>query len=66
MKYTVTIEETLSQDFEVHAANLTEALALAEKKYKSGEFVLCPGELTGKQMRAVCTENGESTDWVNF
>ena len=40
MKITVTIEEHISQAFEVEADTLEEAMQIAEDKYRSGEFVL--------------------------
>lgn len=47
--YKVTIEETISQDFEVEANTIMDALEIAEQKYKNGIFVLSPGTL-------VCTK----------
>ena len=44
MKYTITIEETVAKDFEIEANSADEAYEIAEQKYKSGEFVLDPGE----------------------
>ena len=44
MKYTITIEETIAKDFEVEADSAKEAYETAEQKYKSGEFVLDPGD----------------------
>lgn len=39
MKITVTIEEHISQPFEVETDTLEEAMQIAEDKYRSGEFV---------------------------
>lgn len=44
MQYTITIEETVAKDFEVEAASAEKAYETAKQKYKSGEFVLDPGE----------------------
>ena len=44
MKYTITIEETVVKDFEIEADNAEEVYETAEQKYKSGDFVLDPGE----------------------
>ncbi|MCQ2049875.1 MAG: DpnD/PcfM family protein [Candidatus Saccharibacteria bacterium] len=43
MKYTITIEETVAKDFEIEARGADEAYEIAERKYKSGDFVLDPG-----------------------
>lgn len=52
MKYTVTIEETVVKDFEVEAESMERAIDAAIINYKSGEFVLDPGEVIHKQIRA--------------
>ncbi len=66
MKFIVTIEEMVSQDFEVEADDVGEALALAEEHYRNGKFVLEPGNLVAKQM-CVCDKNGGNcTEWVLF
>lgn len=65
MKYTITIEETNTKDFEIKASSAEEAYEIAERKYKAGEFVLDPGECQFKQM--VITEpSEESTEWREF
>lgn len=64
-KYTVTIEETVSQGFEVEAESAEEAMKIAEQKYHDGEFVLEPGELVSKQM-AITSPNNEATEWTEF
>ena len=66
MKYIITIEEMVSQDFTVDAANMEEAMELAEQKYNTGEFILSPGNLVTKQMSGQCLETKEATDWVEF
>ena len=43
MKYMITIEEINTKDFVVNASNSAVACEIAEGKYKSGEFVLVPG-----------------------
>ncbi len=64
-KYTVTIEEMVSQGFEVEADSAEEAMRIAEEKYDSGEFVLEPGELVAKQM-AITSPDNEATEWKEF
>lgn len=64
-KYIVTIEETVSQNFEVEAENAEQAIELAENKYKNGEFVLEPGDVCFKQM-AIMNPDDEATEWIEF
>ena len=64
-RYIVTIEEMITQDFEVQADNMAEALKIAEKQYKDGEFVLAPGNLVCKQISATDNE-GDIVDWYEF
>jgi hypothetical protein len=44
MNFIVTLQETLVQDFCVEATSTEEAINVAIKKYREGEFVLEPGE----------------------
>lgn len=64
-KYTIAIEETVVGEFEITAKNETEALRIAEDKYKHGDIVLCPGELQFKQM-AVVHSSGDIIEWHKF
>ena len=65
MKYTVTIEETVIKDFEVEADSMENAIEAAIINYKSGEFVLDPGEVIHKQIRAFYhTQKG--SEWRDF
>ena len=64
MKITVTIEEHISQPFEVEADTLEEAMQIADDKCRSGEFVLENPCVTKKLMMA---ENDyEVTLWEEF
>ena len=65
MKYIITIEETVTKDFEVEANDAEEAYKIAEQKYNSGEFVLYPGECHFKQI-AITTPSNEATEWKEF
>lgn len=65
-KFQITIEETVSQTFEVEAESIDEAMLIADDKYDSGEFVLEPGELVDKQMKGYDPETDEDTSWVQF
>ena len=64
MKITVTIEEHISQAFEVEADTIEEAMEIAEDKYRSGEFVLENPCITAKLMMA--ENNYEATEWEEF
>lgn len=65
MKYTITIEETNAKDFEIETESAEEAYEIAEQNYKSGKFVLDPGEYQFKQI-AITSPNNESTEWREF
>ena len=65
MKYTITIEEAVAKDFEIEANSAEEAHETAERKYKSGEFVLDPGEYQFKQI-AITAPSNEATEWQEF
>lgn len=65
MKYIITIEETIAKDFKVEANSADEAYETAERKYKSGEFVLDPGECQFRQI-AITAPSDEATEWREF
>lgn len=65
MKYTITIEETVTKDFEIEASDADEAYEMAEQKYKSGEFVLDSGECQFRQI-AITKLSNEATEWREF
>lgn len=62
MKYTITIEETCTKDFDIEADSAEKAYKIVEHKYKSGEFVLDPGECQFRQM-TITNPSEESTEW---
>lgn len=64
-KFVITIEETVSQNFDIEAENAEQAMAFAQEKYQNGEFVLEPGEVYFKQM-ATIKPDGEATEWIEF
>ena len=65
-KFIVTIEETISQDFEVIAENEEDAIDIAIEKYNNGEFCLSPGTLVAKQMAVENITDNLFTDWFEF
>lgn len=66
MKFKITIEEHISETFEVEATNIGEAMEIAQEKYRKGEFVLEPGEVTAKLMMAEDEYGVECTEWEEF
>ena len=65
MKYTITIEETVTKDFEIEANSANEAYETVEQRYKNGEFVLDPGEYQFRQI-AITKPDDECTEWREF
>lgn len=65
-KYHVTIEESISQTFEVYAKDDDEAIAITEQKYANGEFVLDQANLVSKQMELRNETESYSTEWIEF
>lgn len=63
--FKITIEEHISETFEVEANDIGEAMEIAEEKYNDGEFILEPGNVTAKLMMADDGE-GECTEWTEF
>ena len=53
MRYTVLIEEVVSQEFAVEASSPEEALRLAKDQYVKGKIVLEPGNLEDVSMKIV-------------
>ncbi len=64
-KYTIAIEETVVEEFEIEANDFEEALDIATEKYHKSEIVLCLGEVQSKQIAVIKPEN-ESTEWIKF
>ena len=64
-KYTIAIEETIVDEFEIEANDFNEAMNIAEEKYREGEFVISPGEVQFKQI-AVISPSCERTEWNEF
>ena len=66
-KFKIIIEEHISQEFEVEAKDMEEAMRIAEQKYCDGEFVVDAFNApTARLMYAENKETGESTEWEEF
>lgn len=65
-KFKITIEEHISDTFEVEANDIGEAMEIAQEKYRKGEFVLEPGKVTAKLMTAEDEDGEECTEWKEF
>ena len=63
--FKIAIEEHINQIFEVEAADLEEAMQLAEERYYKGEYVLDDVNVSAKLMSAE-DGNGDYTEWVEF
>lgn len=53
MRYTVLVEEVVSQEFAMEASSPEEALRLAKDQYSKGKIVLEPGNLEQVSMKIV-------------
>lgn len=64
-KFRVIIEETISDEFEIEAASQKEAVNCAIKQYKTGVFVLSPGNLEQHKISLI-DKTGQPTEWIEF
>lgn len=65
-RFIVTIEEVVSEDFDVTTDCIENAIQLACKKYNSEEFVLSPGNLESKQLMVYDVNNNIYSYWVDL
>jgi len=65
-KFEITIEERVSQVFEVMAEDEDEAEQIAKQKYSDGAFVLDNSTSTSQQMYIYDTETKKDTGWFDF
>ena len=65
MKYKIIIEEAVAKDFEIEAESAEEAYKIAEQSYRSGKFVLDPGECQFRQI-AITIPSSETTERCEF
>lgn len=67
IKFKITIEEHISQAFEVEAADIDEAMEIARQKYEDGEFVVDAFNApTARLMMAEDEYGAECTEWEDF
>lgn len=65
-KYTVTIEEHISESFSVEAHDIVHALDEAERQYAQGMLIVQPSIPLSRQIMARNDETGETTGWREF
>ena len=63
--YRVLIEETISEEFELEAESEKAAISKAIDAYKSGEFVLEPGNFESAHLKVI-DENEKCSDWIEI
>ena len=61
--FNITIEEVISQNFNIEANTYNEAISIAKEKYNNGEYVLEPGNLLEKRIAVL---NGKNCEWIEF
>jgi len=65
MKIKVTIEEHISQEFEIEAEDIGDALEKAEQMYNGGELVV--DAFNAPTCKLMMADDGEmTTEWVEF
>ena len=64
-KIKVTIEEHISETYEIEADNIEEAMQIAEERYWNGEYVL--GSEASVTARLMSADDGKDcTEWTEF
>ena len=58
------IEEVVSEEFSIKAESKEEAIKKAIGGYKTGQFMLCPGNL--EQCNLSIIEDGQVNNWINI
>lgn len=66
MVFKVTIEETVSETYDIEASCIEEAREIAIEKYKNTEIVLEPGNLMSKKISVCNSRNEILTDFEDF
>lgn len=65
-KIKVTIEEHISETFEIEAEDIGEAMQIAEERYYSGEYVLGSEASVTARLMSADDGNGDCTEWTEF
>lgn len=66
-KIKVTIEEHISETFEVEADTIEEAMQIAEARYWKGEYILgCDTAFVTARLMSADDGKGDCTEWVEF
>lgn len=66
MKVKVTIEEVITQTFEVEVSSLNKAYKEIREKYKAGEIVVENPTLIEANCMICDERNGDETEWVSM
>lgn len=66
MKYKITIEEIISQEFYIEASDINEAKNIAIERYKNGEIILENAHLIDKKIDVSNELNDELIEWESF
>ncbi len=65
-RYTVTIEEHITQEFSVEARDIFQAAQTAVERYNQGVLVVPPSTPNARLVMARDDETGEMTEWKEF
>jgi len=65
-RYTVTIEEHITQEFSVEARDICYAAQTAVEQYSQGVLVVQPSAPNARLVMARDDETGEMTEWKEF
>ena len=66
MKYIVTIEETLSKDYEVEADSLQEAIEIGIQAYRNGDFMIDGDSCVQEAQMHVFNEDETEEEWTEL
>lgn len=62
--FTVVVEETVTQEFQVEGSGAESAAEVARELYRAGDLVLSPGELQSARLHV--TTDGELGIWEDL
>lgn len=64
--YKIVIEEVINKAFWIEASSAEEAMEIAERKYKEGEFVLDGDSAVSYKQMCIDHPEDEQTEWTTF